>query len=185
MDIVSILTTVPKWLIGQASVRRREMKIGKREADVQIREKRVERIESLIAEQQGQLEAFIHGRLSRLFIPLGNETELGIDVEWFNSTLFPVEIKSARGVVILNGASLGHQMSLASVVRCLPCRSCSCTLYLHIGTDRNKQLMAYKDKGEAQRWQMNITWDMIVALEKENITISPQDPRAEIIFTVT
>jgi len=36
-----VFTAVPKWAMGQISVRRREMKIAKREDDVQIREKRL------------------------------------------------------------------------------------------------------------------------------------------------
>ena len=178
MDIagtaITVLTTVPKWLIGQISVRRREMKVSKREGDVLKREQDIERIKSLVVEQQRQPEAFLHCYCSRVFLPAFNETEIAVQVEWFNGTVFPVDIKAVRGEMIMDGINLGHQITIASPVHCDGGRHCSGTFYLQIDKDCRRQLADSKTQCKSHDWTMNTTWEML--MEGSKAPINPQGP---------
>ena len=176
VPLAAQVTTFYKWVAGQVSVRRREMKVGKREKAVADREQRIERIRHLIDIQEKEPERFLHSRLSKLFV--SSETEVGIQIEWLNSTVFVMEVKSVRGSVRMNGAELGHQMVLNSPQVCRPGECCTCILYIHVNPRYTAEIQEARVQNKSVILDMNINWD--IAYDEREKPLSLQGQRGEI-----
>ena len=104
---------------------------------------------------------FLYSRLIRVFP--SSPTEIGLVIEWFNTSIFDLKFESVSGEVRMGevnifGESLGHQIVLTNYPALSACKSCTCTCSILVSDKILEQFRDAQIKGRGLTWNLYLNW---------------------------
>lgn len=116
-------------------------------------------LDGLVHEQTSQPQKYLYPHLQRLFV--SSSTELGIEIEWFNCSLFYMEFVSLSGEISINRVSMGHQLKLRSKSNCDACARCTCTFDIMVDSSTVKFIQDAISKATSIQCGFLLNWDVL------------------------
>lgn len=120
--------------------------------------KRVSWLDGLIHEHTLYPQKYLYPRLHRIFV--STPRELGIEVEWFNCTIFNLEFTSLGGEAHINKVNMGHQLKLRDKFYCSQTARCTCTFDIMVDNSVIKLIQDAESERNAIECGFRLNWEI-------------------------